>query len=146
MGVGSFIITCRALGDTPAVAARGTFEEGLLQDEVVDVEPAGEAGVVVREADIAGLLQGQQLLHLHHRLQGSGCRLGQGQGQGHVEGKVQGPGQGQMQKQKREQGTEQGKGNGQEQGHGQRQCSTNTVVIHSLSDSSLTLFLPIFKT
>ena len=41
-----------------------TFEEGFLKDEVVDVEAAGEAGVVVGEAHIAGLLQREQLLHL----------------------------------------------------------------------------------
>ena len=41
-----------------------TFEEGFLKDEVVDVEAAGEASVVVGEAHIAGLLQREQLLHL----------------------------------------------------------------------------------
>ena len=41
-----------------------TFEEGFLKDEVVDVEAAGEASVVVGEAHIAGLLQREQLFHL----------------------------------------------------------------------------------
>ena len=47
-----------------AIKVVPTFEEGFLEDEVVDVEPAGEAGVVVGEADIPGLLQREQLLHL----------------------------------------------------------------------------------
>ena len=34
-----------------------TFEEGFLQDKVVYVESAGESGVIIRKADIAGLLQ-----------------------------------------------------------------------------------------
>ena len=41
-----------------------TFEEGFLQDEIVDVESAGESGVIVRETDVAGLLQGEELFHL----------------------------------------------------------------------------------
>ena len=47
-----------------AIKVVPTFEEGFLEDEVVDVDPAGEAGVVVGEADIPGLLQREQLLHL----------------------------------------------------------------------------------
>ena len=47
-----------------AIKVVPTFEEGFLEDEGVDVEPAGEAGVVVGEADIPGLLQREQLLHL----------------------------------------------------------------------------------
>merc|ERR550517_2132807 len=43
---------------------RLTFEEGFLQDEVVDVESASESGVVVRKADIARLLQREELFHL----------------------------------------------------------------------------------
>ena len=41
-----------------------TFEEGFLQDEIVDVESAGESSVVIRETDVAGLLQGEELFHL----------------------------------------------------------------------------------
>merc|ERR550517_1117205 len=43
---------------------RLTFEEGFLQDEVVDVESASESGVVVRKADIARLFQREELFHV----------------------------------------------------------------------------------
>ena len=45
-----------------------TFEEGFLQDEIVDVESAGESGVVVRKADIARFLQRQELFHLRKKM------------------------------------------------------------------------------
>ena len=38
------------------------FEKGFLEDQVEYVEPAGEAGLIVAEAEVAALLDGQQLL------------------------------------------------------------------------------------
>ena len=45
------------------VAGVVSFEKGFLKDEVEHVEPAGEPALVVTEAHVAALLQGEQLLH-----------------------------------------------------------------------------------